>query len=74
MNTPCAAGLITVPSVTHPVFPQCFRGAGEWTRGRIGCDYATRAIADARRLQADWCDCAATPRPSFPRKGNRCAA
>jgi hypothetical protein len=75
MNTThCVAGLVSIPSVTHPVFPQCFRGAGEWTRGHLRCDHTTPATSLGRRLQADWCECAATPRPSFPRKGNRCAA
>ena len=75
MKNTSPVALITLAHVSHPVFPYCFRGAGEWTRGRIGCDYATRAIADARRLQADWCECASAPRITLPRRrGNRCAA
>ena len=74
MSTTCPAALITVASVSHPVFPYCFRGAGEWTRGRRLCDASTHAISIGRRLQADWCECAATPRITLPRKGNRCAA
>ena len=70
----CVSGLVSLPSVAHLVFPACFRGAGEWTRGHLRCDHATRATSHGRRLQADWCECAAAPRIALPRKGNRCAA
>ena len=74
MQNTSPVALVNLAHVTHPVFPYCFRGAEEWTRGRRLCDASTHAISRARRLQADWCECAATPRPTMPRKGNRCAA
>ncbi len=74
MNTSCVAGLITIPQASHPVFPACFQGAREWTRGHLRCDAYTDRGYTLRSLQRDYVECASAPRPSFPRKGNRCAA